>query len=202
MFHIVTTLGHAPGHSEVTTPVDLEGVNSAVLLVALALPAALHAQGTRHSFVSQTAEQGAPMNVLRDPGAPHSDLALAFGGALGGIGGVIAGGYLGAQLEMAGGCRGDEWCGLGGAVLGAAIGSTVMIPAAVHLTNDKRGSLQASLAASAAALGGGVLISLVTQEAQSLLLVPLGQIFAAVATERRTSNGRKANAPIGVEDVR
>ena len=165
----------------------------ASLILLFALPTALEAQGYRHSFTPPVGQPG-PMIASVDSVGPRSDLTLAFGGALGGIGGLIAGGFLGAHLEMAGGCQGDEWCGFGGGILGAAIGSAVMIPAAVHLANDRRGSFAAGLGASVAALAGGVAISLVAQDAQPLLLVPVAQIIGAVAIERRTSRVKDNHA--------
>ena len=166
----------------------------AALLLVLALPAALHAQGARHSFDPPAAGRQTPIQAFGDSSRLRSDLTLAFGGAMGGISGLLAGGFLGARLEMAGGCRGNEWCGFGGAVLGAAIGTTIMIPAAVHLANEQRGSFGSDLAASAAALGGGLAIALVTQDAEPMLLVPLAQIIGAVAVEKRTSRAREDRA--------
>ena len=193
MFQSVTCRGHGPGHPGVTTWAKIVLMKRAALLLALVLPAALDAQGPRHAFTAPAEEPG-PMNVLADSIAPPSDLTLAFGGVLGGVGGLIAGGFIGAQLEMAGGCHGDHWCGFGGGILGAAIGSAVMIPAAVHLANGRRGSFAAGLGASVAALAGGVAISLVVQDAQPLLLVPVAQIIGAVAVERRTSRGKISDA--------
>lgn len=157
----------------------------AVLLMACGLPAALQAQGARHSLIPPAVVHGQPTYTLRDSAAGHSDLTLAFGGAIGAVSGLVAGGFIGARLEMAGGCEGDEWCGFGGALLGAAIGSTIMIPAAVHLANDQRGSFTRGLAASAAALGGGIAISLLIQDARPVLLIPVAQVIGVVSAERR-----------------
>ena len=166
----------------------------AAVLLALSLPAGLEAQGSRHSFAPPVG-QHMPMNRFVDSVAPPGDLTLAFGGAMGGIGGLLAGGFLGARLEMAGGCEGDAWCGFGGGILGAAIGSAVMIPVAVHLANDQRGSLGAGLGASVAALAGGIAVSLIAQDGQPLLLVPIAQVIGAVAAERRTSREKAEDAP-------
>lgn len=172
----------------------LAPMKRAALLLALSLPACLEAQGTRHSFAPRVGQQ-LTMNRFVDSVTPPCDLTLAFGGAMGGIGGLLTGGFLGARLEMAGGCEGDEWCGFGGGILGAAIGSAVMIPVAVHLANDRRGSLTAGLGASVAALAGGVAISLVAQDAQPLLLVPIAQVIGAVAAEKRTSRDEAEDLP-------
>ena len=174
----------------------------AALLLALAFPAALHAQGTRHAFVPATTRQGPPIQAFDDSVAGRSDLTLAFGGAMGGISGLLAGGFIGARLEMAGGCTGDDWCGFGGALLGAAIGSTIMIPAAVHLANDQRGSFSAGLGASVAVLAGGIAFSLFTHDAHPILLIPLAQIIGAVGTERRTSRVDDEVAPVPDPELR
>jgi hypothetical protein len=160
-----------------------------VLLLALSLPASLSAQGARHSFVPPLPESARPSHTAVDSTAGRSDLTLAFSGAMGGVGGILLGGLVGARLEMAGGCRGD-WCGFGGALLGAAIGSTVLIPAAVHFGNDQAGDFGAGLAASAAALGAGVALALISQDGHPMLIVPVAQIIGAVAVERRTSRPR------------
>lgn len=171
----------------------------AALLLSLALPSALHAQGTRHAFVPAGPPAEAPLRSVVDPLPARSDLTLAFGGVMSGIGGLLAGGFIGARLEMAGGCSGD-WCGLGGALLGAAVGSTIMIPAGVHLANDQRGSFATGLGASAVALGAGTILSLMTQDGRPMLLVPVAQIIGAVAAERRSSRaGPEEDPVIGAE---
>jgi hypothetical protein len=168
----------------------------AVFLIAFGLPAALQAQGARHSLVPAAAQHGQPTYAFSDSAAGHGELTLAFGGAMGAVSGLVAGGFIGARLEMAGGCEGDEWCGFGGALLGAAIGSTIMIPAAVHLANDQRGSFTSGLAVSAAALGGGIVISLFMHDAHPVLLIPVAQIIGAVSAERRTSRVNDSGTPL------
>jgi hypothetical protein len=156
------------------------------LLLALLVPATLTGQGPRH-FTSPPAATDLPIGpALRDPVPQRHELALALAGAMGGFGGLVAGAYVGARIETAGGCS-HEWCGWTGAILGAAIGTTVMIPAVVHLANDQRGDLIEGIASSVAALAGGIAISLLMQDPQPLLVVPVAQIIGAVATEKRTS---------------
>jgi hypothetical protein len=166
-------------------------MRTSTLLIALALPASLEAQGPRHAFDPPATETGAPINPDANTVPRRSDLTLVFSGTLGGIGGLLAGGVIGSRLEMARGCSG-YWCGFSGGVAGAAIGSTALIPAAVHLANGRRGNFAAGLAASAAALGGGIAISLITNDAHPMLLVPVAQIIGAVIVEKRTGAARQA----------
>lgn len=160
------------------------------VLLALLVPATLAGQGPRH-FTSPAVVTDRPIrSALGDSVPPRHELALAFAGAMGGFGGLVAGAYVGARIETAGGCS-HEWCGWTGAILGAAIGTTVMIPAVVHLANDQRGDLIEGIASSVAALAGGIAISLLMQDPQPLLVVPVAQIIGAVATEKRTSSGAR-----------
>ncbi|HEU4829469.1 MAG TPA: hypothetical protein VFT04_09755 [Gemmatimonadales bacterium] len=162
-------------------------MKAALVHLLLLLPASVEGQGVRHSFAPPAPDTAAPIRRLTDSLPRRDDLTLAFGGALGGIGGLLAGAFIGAQVERAGGCEYDDWCGFGGGLLGATIGSTVMIPAGVHLANDQRGDFGEGLVASAAALGGGIAISALVHDARPLLLIPIAQIISAVAVEKRTS---------------
>ena len=166
---------------------NLVGMKLLPLLLTIVVPATLTAQGPRH-FAPPAAATDRPLTVARCDSLPQRDeLALAFAGAMGGFGGLVAGAWVGARIETAGGCS-HEWCGWSGALLGAAIGTTVMIPVVVHLANDQRGDLIEGIASSAAALAGGVAISLLTQDPHPLLVIPVAQIIGAVATEKRTSS--------------
>ena len=156
------------------------------VLLALLFPGLLHGQGPRHAIPAPASGHLPLQPELVDARPERHELTLAFGGAMGGVTGLIAGGFIGARIELAGGCDG-EWCGFSGGLLGAAIGSAVMIPVGVHLANDARGDLSRSVAASGLALAGGVALVLLTQEEKPLLLIPLAQIIGAVAIERRTS---------------
>lgn len=164
-------------------------MKAATVLIALVLPASLQGQGPRHAVRAPAAHDQPMQRALVDSNPERHDLTLAFGGAMGGIGGLLAGGFIGARIELAGGCDG-EWCGFSGALLGAAIGSSVMIPLGVHLANDGRGDLGHAVAASGVALAGGVALALLTQDEKPVLLIPLAQIIGSVAIERRTGRRR------------
>lgn len=155
------------------------------LLLACLLPASLAGQGPRFSISLPVSEESSLAPAI-DSVPPANELHLAFGGILAGMSGLVAGGFLGAQLERSGGCT-DAWCGFEGGLIGAAIGSTVMVPIGVHLSNDRRGDLFRGFGASAAALAGGVAVSLVLRDGTPMLLVPFAQVIGAVVAERRTS---------------
>ena len=184
MFQYETTRGHGPVHSRVTWAGDVGSMRTAALLFAFLIPTPLHAQGPRHS-ISPPAPATSAFAQAIDSMPARDDLTLAFGGALAGISGLVAGAFIGAHLERAGGCSGD-WCGLGGGLVGAAIGTTMMIPVGVHLSNDERGNLSQGLSASALALAGGMAMTLIIQDGTPMLFVPIAQIMVAVAAERRT----------------
>jgi hypothetical protein len=173
-------------------------MKATAILLALRLPASLEGQGPRHAIRPPAAGDLPLQAALVDSTPGRDDLTLAFGGVIGAIGGLLAGGFIGARIELAGGCSG-EWCGFSGGLLGAAIGSTVMIPVGVHFSNDERGDLEQVLGASGFALAGGIAFALVTQDATPLLLIPMAQIISAVAVEKRTSPERSAQAPYAGE---
>jgi len=66
-------------------------------------------------------------------------------------GGGIGGAFLGAGLELAGGCH-SEFCGLGGAIIGGVVGVTFVTPVGVYLVGSadgQTGSLGATIGGSA-----------------------------------------------------
>jgi hypothetical protein len=71
-------------------------------------------------------------------------------GGLFAVGGTIGGGFVGFQLETSNGCH-SEFCGLGGALLGGAVGLTFVTPVGVYLAGDtdgQTGSLGATIGGS------------------------------------------------------
>jgi hypothetical protein len=162
-----------------------------LLAVALILPAPLGAQGPRHATLP-AAPNPSQLLTRVDSGPSPDDLGLALAGTLAGIGGLVAGGYIGMAIERSGGCSGD-WCGFGGALLGGAVGMTIAIPAGVHMANGSRGDFGQAAAASGLALAGGILVSAMMQDATPILFVPIMQVVGAIAAERRAS---RMQAPI------
>jgi hypothetical protein len=71
-------------------------------------------------------------------------------GSLFAAGGAIGGAYAGYALETADGCH-DEWCGIGGIILGGTIGMTFVAPVGVYLAGShsgETGSLGATIGGS------------------------------------------------------
>lgn len=97
---------------------------------------------------------------------------LLVGGAFV-IGGGLGGGFLGYSLETAGGCN-SEFCGLGGAVIGAFLGGTLAAPLGVYLIGtygNETGSLGAAYAGSL--LGGLAGIAIVAAADEEDLILPV-----------------------------
>src|SRR5262245_29259692 len=77
-------------------------------------------------------------------------------GAAAGLAGGFAGGMIGYEFQK-GSCTGEEWCGLGGFIVGGYLGATLAPPVAVYLvgaSGDQTGSPAAT--AIGALLGGGL----------------------------------------------
>jgi hypothetical protein len=74
-----------------------------------------------------------------------------------------------------------------GAVVGGLAGTTLAIPAAVHLANGRRGNLGRSMLVSA--LVGGALLGVgwAADSGELILAAPVGQLISAVLIERNTS---------------
>ena len=120
-------------------------------------------------------------------------IRLVMGGLGLGVVGVVLGGYAGARIEENGGCAGDDFCGLAGAVVGATVGETILLPAGVHLANDQRGSYALDVGAAALAGLGGWILTVATNDGTFLLAIPAGQLIAAVLVEWRSARGPRAS---------
>lgn len=114
------------------------------------------------------------------------------GGIVGGAVGAVAGFYAGALAD--GGCRGDggdeDSCILAG-FAGALVGESLGIPLGVYLAEHRRGSYPlaalASLGITALGFGAMGLVGDSGPPAQGIwVLVPVAQIGASIAIERRT----------------
>lgn len=122
---------------------------------------------------------------------PAHPAFLAVGGITGGLVGVVAGGYAGAAIELAGGCHSD-FCGLGGALLGAAVGEVLLLPLGVHLFNSRQGSYASDALVSLGVAAGGLALVAVGQgqSAGLLFAIPVVQLIGVISTERSTSRSR------------
>lgn len=123
-----------------------------------------------------------------------SPLVLGLVGVGASAAGMLAGFAIGPEV----GCDGsgsDEFCALGGALMGAAIGTTVTTPLAVHLANGRRGSWVldqvASIGYGALALG---VVAILPDDGDDVgqgivaLSIPLGQTVASVTVEKATAS--------------
>ncbi len=106
--------------------------------------------------------------------------------ALAGVGGMAVGIFGGALIGI--GIDDDRDLDTAeGAVVGAVAGSSLAIPAAVHLANGSRGNLGRSMLVSA--LVGGALLGAgwAAESGELILAAPIGQLISAVIIERNTS---------------
>src|SRR5262245_21881670 len=120
----------------------------------------------RHALEAQLGESPPSAQVAlekelplcrRDSTPPLSSGRLAvelIPGAAAGVGGGFVGAVIGVAMTKDS-CTGEEWCGLGGAIVGGYIGATLVPPFAVYLVGaagDQTGSLGATFGG--ALLGG------------------------------------------------
>lgn len=124
---------------------------------------------------------------LVPPDSVTDELGLALAGVGGGLVGLVVGGYAGATLEQQFSRDCYEYCGLTGGLIGAAVGSGVLIPYAVHLANHQRGDFGQSLAASGAVLVAGMILTAATDRGEPLLVVPFAQIIVSAGVQRATT---------------
>jgi hypothetical protein len=163
------------------------GNSIAVLTLSLCLPGATLAQYRTQPLLDadrSTAPRSPTALVQAAPSNP-STVALVLGGLAGGAVGYVGGGLVGYAID-ARDCGSDDWfCGLGGFVLGAAIGEATLLPLGVHLANGSRGNYGQATLLSFGIVAGGMLMALVTTPAV-LLAVPVVQLITSVDIERTT----------------
>ena len=110
-----------------------------------------------------------------------------------GLGGFFAGGLVG--LALTSGCQGDDYCGLEGFLIGAAVGGTLGMAVGVHLGNDRRGSFPLDFLTGAGIWGIGIGAAALTDWDDTATLiaaigVPIVQLLGTVAVERATGRSR------------
>jgi hypothetical protein len=122
-------------------------------------------------------------------GPPPSDIGrpVLYGLAAGAAGG-IAGSLVAAALAD---CSGQEGC-IGAAITGFVVGETLVLPLGVHLAEGRHGSYllgaATSVGVTAAAVGLLFVIGDSGAPAQGVsLLVPVAQLAATIALERRAA---------------
>jgi len=122
-----------------------------------------------------------------------------LGGALG-VGGAFAGAMIGYELTS-GGCKGEDWCGFGGFLIGGAIGGTIAVPLGVYIVGsygDQTGSLAATVggAVLGAAVGIPAGIAVGNENGELGLAVALaGPVVGAIAGFNLTRHYRATAAP-------
>ena len=112
---------------------------------------------------------------------PTRNASMAWMGTVFGAAGIFAGAYVGAAAAC--GNTGDDYCELGGGLLGALAGEMLMLPLGVHYASSHSSYGRKLLASSAVMLGGMVLAPVTA--GISLLAVPPVQVLAAMRVENR-----------------
>jgi hypothetical protein len=126
-------------------------------------------------------------------GRPQSGGTLAFAGLIGAVGGGFAGGIIGSKLEN---CEAaDDYCGVGGAALGASIGLTLVTPLAIHMANDNRGNYWLSTLGSFGVAVGTWALAGAADDATPLIFLPVGQIIVSTIIERKTTPVAAGSSP-------
>ncbi len=118
---------------------------------------------------------------------PLTSTRLAMGGLAIGILSMAGGAIAGAIISCPNHHSKEEFCGMDGAFVGAAAGELVGIPLGVHLADRRHGSFGWDLVASTAAVFALAPAVSASRLPPLILLVPAGQIAAAVVAERRTA---------------
>lgn len=180
-------------------PATLRSLLAAAALLALAAASPARAQRAAPplSALRSEAPGAAPaayVPALQESRAPIDPVSLVFGGVTGGVLGLLGGGAAGYFLETTVfQCQSTEFCGLGGLVLGAAIGEVVMLPYGVHQANRSRGRYAPALATSVIIGVLGLAVASQSGEAAPAVLfsIPAAQLLAAVAVERDTERKRR-----------
>jgi hypothetical protein len=146
-------------------------------------PVALLRTAPARTAPQQPAQRPVPVLVVGGTATAAASM-LVFG-----LAGALIGGNSCADSGNPDSCRGME-----GGLWGAAVGYTVGIPAGVHLTNRRAGSLRPSLLTSAAIAGVGVAAGFGIGTDQSIavaaLSAPILQMVSSVIIERRTARRR------------
>ena len=136
-----------------------------------------------------TVDMGPVQLAVGDEGATTVGQMLASG-TFAAVVGIVGGAYAGYKVEEPH-CGDDAFfCGLAGGIIGAAVGSTVLIPSGIHVVSQ-HSSFAAKLGMSALMLAGAAATAVPTHGVGALLMPP-AQIIATVWIENRTA--RRHNA--------
>lgn len=167
---------------------------SLLTLLALTLAGPIQAQERPTAWTSSEPPTWATSVEPLDP--PAAPVPSKGAGVLAGTLGLVAGGAAGYFLEDALLCGPyDEYCGLAGAAVGAALGESLLLPLGVHLSGGRQGNYAWSALASVGIGSAGLLLAVPTR-GLSLLAVPLWQLESAVRIERATSRPQGTEAAV------
>ena len=129
--------------------------------------------------------------AVRQQGDTNAGQMLATGLFAAAVG-VVGGAYVGYMVDQQN-CNDDYFCGLLGGIVGAAVGSTVMIPLGIHLVS-RHSSFWAKLGVSALMGAGAAALLRPTSGISALALPPVQLITTLVLEDRAT---RRHNAMLG-----
>jgi hypothetical protein len=144
-------------------------------------------------------EPAAPVPAPNTDQRGEASTGRLFNGALlGGAAGLLLGGVA-AIAPANSSCKAGEdegLCAAGWIALGGGLGGALGVPIGVHVANGGRGRLGLSMLASTAIAGLGVLGSVASHSDTAagvimLGVVPVSQIFTAIAIERKTSRSHR-----------
>lgn len=155
----------------------------AILLILFA-NAAGYAQGPRRDLRFELPASSLPS--VQQQTAPVGN--MIFGGLAGGALGFFAFGFAGALIADSQAPDGsDGFEALGGFVIGAIVGESVMLPLGVHVANKRRGDYGIELLASVgiAAIGVGLTGAIEDLAIVFLPGIPIAQLATAIAIERK-----------------
>jgi hypothetical protein len=175
-----------------TLPFKYIAVAAAALSAAGDLQAQ-HLAQSRAGMVTRSASIRASLGALRLPvfapdNSPNVGLMLLSGIGLGAVG-VLVGGLAGEQIDENSCAPGDDFCGLGGLIVGAFIGETLALPLGVHIAG-KKGSYGLELVTSLGITALGVAAANAT-DGISLVFIPPLQLWACIAQELRAAKRRQ-----------
>jgi len=109
---------------------------------------------------------------------------LAFAGAVGGAIGLLGGAIAGAKITE----DDCEDCALLGGVYGAVAGGSTGLALGVHLANGSRGRFLPSLLTSLALGGAGLGMAVLSDTPEIMIAVPVAQLVSTILIERSTSS--------------
>ncbi len=144
----------------------------------------LEAQGPRleHRFPASSARPTLQQKPASIPG-------MAAGGLVAGALGFVAFGLAGAVFNESKTQASDPLVAWSGFVVGAAVGTTVMLPLGVHLVNRRQGNYGLELLAAIGIAAVGIGATAAAEEMAIVFLpaIPVAQLVTAIAIERSAS---------------